>query len=301
MSGVKMLTKDEAVDFVEQKLKVEFSEDKFKEKQLDLLNEIIEAFFKVIPFQNITLLCLEKDTRRGPLPTEIKDAMLSTQGGLCFVNNAGFKFILEALGFDVFLIGATVTHPNDHAIIVAIIDNIQYLVDVGCGYPAFNAIPLNFEDESPVYSQSFSTYKLVRNGDSIERLHLRNTERGMIAGNPKYDKQEGAWIRFYDFKIVPVSLSFFEAPMNDVYTVPGTSPFLISLRVTTFENNRCIAIRDTSLLTEGDDRRLHEEKMSSLDEMKAAILKLCPQISIDDVDKALKRWEEDIKPTLSSR
>ena len=293
-----MLTKSEAVEFVAKKLKVEFSEDRFEENKLELLNEIIKAFFRVIPFHNITLLCLEKNARRAPLPTEIRDAMLSTWGGLCFVNNAGFKFILEALGFDVSLVGAEVTHPNNHAIILATIDNIQYLVDVGCGYPAFNAIPLNFEDESPVYSQSFSTYKFVRKGDTIERLHLRNTEKHMIAGNPKYDKQADTWIRFYDFKIEPVSLSFFDGPMNDVYTVPGTSPFLISLRVVTFENNRCIAIRDTSLLTEGDDNVLHEEKLGSLDEIKAAILKLCPQISSDAVDKALKTWEEDVKPTL---
>ena len=95
---------------------------------------------------------------------------MSGIGGLCIVNNLGFKNLLQALRYNVVLIPGAVMNEFDHAVILAKIEERQYLVDIGCGYPKLQAIPLDFDEESKVYKFSFVKFYFVRKGDVIERF-----------------------------------------------------------------------------------------------------------------------------------
>lgn len=58
---------------------------------------------------------------------------------------------------------STYGNPNDHTVIIVNdleIESDKYMIDVGSGYASFVAIPLNFDDESPYYSFSYTTIKL---------------------------------------------------------------------------------------------------------------------------------------------
>ncbi|XP_070533097.1 arylamine N-acetyltransferase, pineal gland isozyme NAT-3-like [Ptychodera flava] len=299
-----MITRQEALDFVESHLKIENPSEKFHENRLAFLNSLIEAYQYNVPFHNITLLCLDKEQRRAPSKEEIEQNALTTIGGLCLENNAAFHFILESIGFDVNFISARVINPNDHCLSIAnnvVSDGDQFLVDVGFGYPSFQAIPLDFKQESPIYCHSCCKYKFVRKEDVIERQHLRTVKKDMWETDKLVpENSTGVWRHSYNFKLTPVDFSCYGAAMNNIYTIPSCSRFLVSLRVITFPNGKCISLKDNSLLTEGDDKCLHETLLKSVAEMKGWILKLCPQISPVKIEKALNYWEKEIMPTLKT-
>ncbi|XP_002735022.1 uncharacterized protein LOC100375173 [Saccoglossus kowalevskii] len=298
-----MFTKEEATEFIEDTLEIKDPLKQFDVNRLVLLNNIIRAIQNNIPFQNITLLCLQKNDRRAPTMEEIKRDGLSLVGGICSVNNVFVKCLLETIGFNIDYVSATVTHPDNHFLCIA--SNVmhqgdKYMVEVGCGYPTFEAIPLDFEEESSIYKFSFMQFKLVRNHGIIERQHFRHSETHLRLGNdPVHKNLSGQWVRFYDFKVTPVEYCHFDSPMHQVYTVPGASPFLLSLRLVVFNDERCSVVRDNLHLQEGDDNKLHVvERLESKETMIACISKICPQLPELDIKCAVEMWETEIKPTL---
>ena len=296
-SEIMAVTNAEAKEFVEKKLKIDKLEEKFNQDKLSLLNEIIKAFHEAIPFHNLSLLCLKKHERRQPNETEITSSILSGNGGLCIVNNAGIKNLLQALGYKVMLVPSAVKNEYDHVMILAEIEKMQYVIDVGSGYPTFEAIPLDFDDESKVYKDSFLKYRFVRKDDIIERLH--NHSR-FIRSQSSITSQENSklWRRFYHFKVTPVNLSFFDEALYQVYTEPDASPFLMSLRAFRCSSGRAVAICNNFLLTEDDNNDLVGTKLESLEEMKSKLAEFFPMLHLDLINAALDRWEKDIKPSL---
>ena len=57
------------------------------------------------------------------------------------------------------------------------IEGNLFLVDVGCGYPAFKAIPVNFEEESAVYKNLVLEYKLVKSKETSDVIRLHRTSK----------------------------------------------------------------------------------------------------------------------------
>jgi len=284
------ITHAEARDFVEARLKIADLDEKFKRDKLSLLNELIQAFHNAIPFHNIKLLSFAKEKRRRPNETEINADILSGLGGLCVVNNTGFKNLLEALNYNVVLLPSAVKLEFDHVVILAKIDGNDYLVDVGCGYPTFEAIPLDFETESKVYRYSFLKLRFIREDGFIKRLHNHSRLIPTSAqGNSTL------WVKFYHFKVTPVDLTFFDETLQTVYTVPGTSPFLISLRAFRCAYGKAVGFYNDCLITEDENNDLVETKLQSSEEVKAKLLELFPMLHLHLVNAAMDTWEKDIK------
>ncbi|XP_077984596.1 uncharacterized protein LOC144439200 [Glandiceps talaboti] len=232
----------------------------------------------------------------------MKRDVLSTVGGLCVTNNTAFKFLLEALGYDVHFISGTIrvagvppSYEGTHMLSVVnnvVKDGDTFMVDVGCGFPTFEAIPLDFDVESPVYRQSFLQFKFVKKGDTVERYHLRHCQDKLIA----HDHDTNEWDCFYHFTSISVEFDDCLSAVSKVYTPsPRRSSFHRSLSLVCFKKGKCTAFKDDSLLEEGDDNRLHKRKCESIDEMKNIVVKLCPQIPVDQIAKALKTWELENK------
>ncbi|XP_078693423.1 arylamine N-acetyltransferase, liver isozyme-like [Branchiostoma floridae x Branchiostoma belcheri] len=285
-----MLTRQEALNFLAGDLRITDAERRLLDDKLGLLNEAIRSYHNSVPFQNLTLFSMEEKDRAAPSPDQIKQDVLSGKGGLCLTQNVFFFYLLQALGYDVFLISC-VSYRIKHVTVVA--RNVAekgdvYLVEVGCGFPTFQAIPLNFHEESPVYQHSFLEYRFVKKGELIERQHRRGDTRPLGPG-----QQAGTWREFYAFTLEPRDLEFFREPMNTVYTVPGR--FLQSLRVITFQKDRLRAIKDWSLLEEQDDHTLRETQIHSVHEMMAIIKQLAPKVDQATVTKALSHWQEASK------
>ena len=207
--------------------------------------------------------------RRLPNLEEIVDDITSGKGGLCFTNNTFFQIALECLGFDAFCVAASVSSANSHIIIGVrnvVTDGDLYVVEVGCGYPSFSAISLDFATESPTFKDSYLTYKLVRRSaddphdayDGSLPVYERWQKRDGVRPVPPQDLrgEDKDWYRFYHFTMEPRSLTFFEPFIGPLYeSATGVGPFHKILTVTQFPEGRGITCRTTTTASTEDEAK----------------------------------------------
>ena len=271
-----MLSEEEAIHFVVNVLEIPKPLEKKRENPHGFLNELILSFLGTIPFHSMGLMSLIPEDRHLPTPAEIRKDVMSGVGGLCYTLNTFMKFLLQALGYDVYFVASNIAYPNNH--IITVVQNLtksgdKYLVDVGVGYPTFEAIPLDFEHESPVYLHSFLWYKFVREGDTIVRWHGKGDSR------PDCPLVNG-WRKVCIIDPTPRNLEFFAQPMHTVYTTPGTSPFHTSLRAIIFTNKKAMCIKDMSFLVEDDNHELQETKLVHRDRLLETTAQYFPQLQL---------------------
>ena len=277
-----MLSQGEALSFLTDILRLHDVERKLQEEQYKLLCEIVRTFQEVVPFQGLTLMAQPFPKRHKPTLSEIITGVRSGRGGLCYILNTFMKFLLQALGYNVYHIIGTVTKPNDHIITIAHFNGYKHLIEVGCGYPTFKPIPLNFEKESPIYEDSFIKYKFKWiSEDKIERHNLSL-------------KPGATWQQFCSFSITEKSLQELDQPMSFVYTNKHALRFHTSLRAIKFTNGKAICIRDMKLLKEDETHILQETELSSEDVFLEAVKEHFPVLVEAAKDALTNRSQEGI-------
>ena len=286
-----MLTKEEAGNFLATHLNIS-NEELNQEKKLQLLNRIISSYHKTIPFQNLGLLSKEPSTRHKPTLEEVKDNVLKGKRGLCYINNVFMCYLLKSIGYEAQFGIASVACKNNH--IIVLVSSVEssgdlYLVEVGCGYPTFQAIPLNFETESPTYTDSFLEYKFIKKDGRIWRMHKRGDLRPGGPSVPSQDIINGCR-RFYDFSLETQPLQYYDKYMEEVYSNPGMSPFHKSLRIIYFKEGNTFGFKDKTLLEENSRHELVGTQLENLDILNSIISKKCLQFSKDTVEKATSNW-----------
>ena len=251
-----MLSYQEAVNFASDVLKVSVHQ---KESPLSLLNELILAFYENVPFQSVTLQAIPLEKRRQPTLEEVKTEVLSGRGGLCYTVNTFMKYFTEALGFNVHHICSSIKTHHDHIMTIAELDGEKYLIDVGNGYPTFEAIPINFEKESKVYQHSFLEYKFAKEekekGDSLMIIRLH--KKGDFRPGSDAATTNTSWRVACIIDPIPHDLSFFDCSMSFIYSSPDHLVFHTSLRIILFPNGgQALVLRDKLLYEE--DSSTHE-------------------------------------------
>lgn len=112
---------------------------------LDTLHALQRAHMTTVPFENLDVVS------RTPVGTDldwsINKIVMQRRGGWCFEVNGAFSSLLQALGFEVRLLGAAVLldGPNrviDHLTLEVTLDQ-PYLVDVGFGDSFITPLELN--------------------------------------------------------------------------------------------------------------------------------------------------------------
>ena len=292
LESIMHLSKEEAVQFITKVLGISSPLKKLEEDRTLFLNDLIKAFYCSVLFQNITLLSKPEANRHVPTWEEVKAAVMGGRGGLCYPLSVFMTYLLEALGYEVYFPASSIFWSNNH--MTTIVQNLSFpgskhLVDV-TGFPTFEAVPLDFEKESPVYSYSFLEFKFVKEGNKILRFHRKSDKLPFIpASIPGREYIVDEWRRVCEVEyMVPRELSFFEQPMTDVYTKPGVnSPFLVSFRAVVYRDLKLIAIKDTTLLLENDKHELEVTKVSSREEMVRITSKYFPQFTVEEVTKAM--------------
>jgi len=176
----KGISREEAVQFLRRNLHLSDEDISHKTNRFDLLEKIVRAFHRCIPYQNITFLATPPEQRCVLTEDEIKEDMFSGKGGVCLTLNVFLCDVLLALNYDAYLAGGRIEEPFvniRHASVI--VQNLKhsgdiYLLDVGLAMPTFRAIPLDFVDESPVFSESFQWYKYTRTpGPGMEDDYAR--------------------------------------------------------------------------------------------------------------------------------
>ncbi len=222
---------------------------------------------------------------------EGKQNGLNFQGGLSYPNHIVFCLFLKGLGFEAYHILGNCNHPNNHIAILVqnVIENgDQYFIDVGCGYPTYQAISLNFKAESPAYQNGFLRYKLINKGDGCyERQHLQNFNKDGI--NFMNKANVPTWATYYDFSTIPREIDDLKPVMSKALEM-----FLKKFRIIKFTDTNMSAFReegsDIVLLTlsrEGPTTR----KVIQPDQLVGTIQKMFPlALSKEDIDAAYKHW-----------
>ena len=193
------------------------------EPSVDFLKDIVRGIVEHVPFQNLTMLTAP---RCRPAIETIKFEMLKGMGGLCTARNPFLHEFLRHLRFEPRFVSSTMGEPDFHITLIVKIDNEDWWVDVGNGYPYFEPVKLG---DQKVYSNWFLSYRVARNANRWEVQH--NSSSG--------------WIVNHFFTDDGVEYSRFDHMHELHYTVPGWGPFLTGLRVNRFWNNGGAVLRDT--------------------------------------------------------
>ena len=187
------------------------------------LEQIVAGIVEHVPFQNITMLT---GPRQRPSNGWIKKEMLNGLGGLCTARNPFLYCFLKCLGFEVRFVSSTILEPDCHISLVVSINEEEWWVDVGNGYPYFS--PIRLGDESP-QSNWFFQYRLVPKGTRYEVQHALSRDE---------------WSVNHHFSPVGVDFSVFDYMHEMHYKQPGWGPFLTGIRVNRFWSDGGAILKD---------------------------------------------------------
>ena len=221
---------------------------------LDGLRRIVHAQVSRVPFENVSKLLLFGRERRGRITTlsEYLDGIEhSDLGGTCYTANPYFAELLQAIGYDPDLLGATMSTPNVHTCIRVRLAGAEYHVDVGFGAPFRTPVAL---DQLPAEITDGYERFLLRRSDDNGELTV-----GVYSGR---DRLHG--YRVHD---VPRSFDFFHQTILDSYARGKT--FMSCLRIARFSETGSAHLRDRLLtITEGGKQSARE--IANMEELEAA-------------------------------
>jgi len=214
------------------------------------LTALTRAHVKTIRFENITSLWRRASRPDGPVPAPDPDVLLTNWehmrgGGVCFELASMFERLLRALGYQSSLILGAVTFPGAHQAVVVKLDEGRYLVDVGCGSPLFEPIPLDGE-------------VIVR------RLGLGYRFRPAELPDTWVQDRfiEGEWAPLFRYDLKPADEREREAGYQR-HHVPGESWVIGSPRLVRCTDDAVFSLRDGELVTYRADGK-HAEQITSL-------------------------------------
>lgn len=259
------LTSDEVSSFLEQ---VHLEED---QPSLSFLTNIVSGITEHVPFQNITMLT---GPMHRPSNEWIKREMLGGLGGLCTVRNPFLYALLEALGFEVRFVSSTMIEADCHISLMVRIENKDWWVDVGNGYPYFS--PIQLGDETPQQNW-FLSYRLIQNGNRYEVQHMSN---------------KGTWTVNHHFSPHGVDFSVFDRMHEMHYTQPGWGPFLTGLRVNRFWADGGAIIKDQQATSPSGEERIERPQELSLWLRKWFNPDFYDSV---DIDAAYRRWNHNLE------
>lgn len=207
--------------------------DIFKtETTLNFLNEFIFKILSKIPFQNFEMI----ERGFGHIPTEedIKEDMLSLNGGTCATMNIFIATVLYELGFDVSLINGTMMKKNDHIAILLNFENKFYTIDLGDGQPYFEPLPTN---EDIFRKHPFRTYRTINQLGNLRIDFLIN----------------GKWSTDVTLHLIKKTYNQIYKTLEQHYTQIEFGPFWSGIRFALYPNKKIIAIRDKTFIVQKND------------------------------------------------
>ena len=115
---------------------------------LEALSELSRAHLNAVLFGTVQSVLRKRATPEGPVPPLDLAAMLHdwerrTGSGVCFEAAAMVHQLLTSLGYQAYVVLATIRRPGGHQAVVVEFDGRRWMVDVGNGAPFFDPIPLD--------------------------------------------------------------------------------------------------------------------------------------------------------------
>ncbi|XP_071812750.1 uncharacterized protein [Apostichopus japonicus] len=193
------LTKSEAIHFLEKVLKVPNPVKLCQENKISFLKKVTEGMNRALPFSNVVLLGRDRDLRVAPSLEECKQEVKALRGGSCFIVNTFNKALLELMGFRCHHVPGNDSdsiYNGTHVGLIVV--DLRYpgsrdIVEAGTTKPLFDAIPLDFKDESPEYQFGHVRSKFFREEQRVGwykeiEKDSQKTRNVMIKGGKKWEK-----------------------------------------------------------------------------------------------------------------
>ena len=283
--SVDTMRKEEAIQFLQNSWKMNDVESQVKTDRERFLNKLIPTFYERVPFQLLhffILTSLPPNEREIPSLEQIDKVCMSGLGGSCGVICVFAYRLLKALGYSAHLCVTSVTNTGVNIHFTVIVKDLVntgdvHLVDCGLGQPSFRAISLNFNEESPVYQESYLEYKYIKRDGKILRMH---GEGDLVKRNDPpiegLDLILGKWRRFYEF-----SLEDFEQKTLKTlwqYFDMRYAPKNMTPRASRFPGGKAHLIMGNNLFLEQEDRKLKKLNLQSNDEILKAYRDYFPSL-----------------------
>ena len=146
--------------------------DEVKDHSLKELTKLQNQHMLHVPFENLDVM------HHVVIPLDVeayyKKVVVNHRGGFCYELNGLFNWLLQKLGFQSYLVSATVNRPDgtwaragSHACMIVELDK-PYLVDIGFGDSARKPLPLTGEIREDV-SGAYRVQKVTTQTYDVER------------------------------------------------------------------------------------------------------------------------------------
>ena len=286
------LTHEEARKFLKDELKIVEYEEKIDNERLNLLNEIVTGCLNLLPWHNLRLMSLPVQEKRAPTKEECIQQCLSLEGGLCWPLNYFLYRLLDGLKFQVYMVGCIVVDDisdemSHSAVIIKNVlkDGDTYFADIGFGIPLFHVVCMDFACESSTYTDSFVTYKFVKQNDLIilKKKKERNDE---TSGSQEFDR----WVDMYHSTIEECNPDKLRDIVHTTVYCKQNVFFNQQLRIVCFNSSKATVIIDNKILGEFDGK-LHEicQKSSNITDF---IVENLPTVDSDIINRAIDLWKD---------
>ena len=287
------LSHEEARKFLEDELKIVEYEDKIHDERIKLLDEIVTGCFNILPWHNIRIMSLPVQKKRAPTKEECIQLCLLLEGGGCWPLNYFLYRLLHGLNFQVYMVGCSVDSRSDvtrHSAVIiknVLKDGDTYFADIGFGIPLFHVVCMDFVCESSTYTDSFVTYKFVKQNDLIIlKKKKKRYDETNVSGSQKFD----GWVDVYYSTIK-------ERDPDELRDIVNTEAYIKQdfftnqqLRIVCFKDNKATVIIDDKVLRESDGK-LHVicQKSSNITDF---IVENLPTVDSDMINRAIDLWKD---------
>lgn len=277
-----------------------------EKRSVHFLNSMILSWAERLPYNNVRQVLLTKHFARLATKQEIIDEQLAGRGGVCIYHAYFVYRVLGTLGYKVRLVPSTVLASYDHAIVSVHdvdIEGDEYLVELGGGFPALEAVPVHqlrkSETSTIEYMQAGLEFKYVLRGDVLSRYHRFGNDSTMITQHYDYIKPhnekdaEGGWHRFYDCELRDFGIGEAFASSTEIsrcLTIQDDRYFFLKhvRAVHTVQGKRLVAIKDNELLTQDNESGRQQiafpNEQARLDAFKIHF----PMLNVDQIAEAIE-------------
>ncbi|XP_028406145.1 uncharacterized protein LOC114528669 [Dendronephthya gigantea] len=295
-----MLTTEKVIKFLEDSWQMKDVAEELLNDREKFLNKLMVTIQERVPFQtlfirNLAFMLPEKQASKWPTLDEIDHACMSGNGGNCTVINLFISRLLQALGLSISVSLAVVTSNVFNSHLVVIVKDLinvgdRHLIDGGLGLPSFQAIPLNFNKESPVYQNSFLEYKFIKHDGKILRMHGKGDL--MVRNDPpkELDFIQGKWRRFYEFNIE--NMMEWQSFAEMIPTLLSRFLRKFDPRAARFPGGKAILLYADILYVEKEDKTLKTIFLKSKEEIFQAFEDYFPSIDKELIKQAYSKWHK---------
>ncbi|KAJ8041160.1 hypothetical protein HOLleu_11898 [Holothuria leucospilota] len=288
------LTKHEALTYLENILGIPDPVSFVNKNKVAFLQEMMRQTKLKLPFTNHTFM-LTEDILNVYYLQEIKQALFKHEGGNCMALNTFTSAVLQCLGFDTYLIGASIQKwkvplYNNHTAVITkhlTAPDSLHLVDVGC--PIFlPLISLDFDRVSQVYHTRGLQYRLFQVSPGVVQLTRKcEPPKPGLGDGLIYAEDEEFWKVLITYRTSTTRKLAECHYQNDVMKknpdlAPGVADGFLFIG---YPNNLFVNITNNHCLTTTESGHTEATQMENSAHVIDTVLKYFPQYSRNHLEK----------------